>query len=51
MSEDDVVVPSYKYGHLLRRCVESVLPRSLTDLRVPISDDTSPDHTDSTRRT
>jgi len=45
MSCVDVIVPCYKYAHFLRECVESVLSQSLTDVRVLIIDDASPDHT------
>ncbi len=41
----DVTVPRYKYAHFLRKCVESILSQSLTDVRVLIIDDASPDHT------
>src|SRR5689334_15770962 len=39
----DVIVPCYCYGHFLRECVPSVLPRSHSSLRVLIIDDASPD--------
>lgn len=45
MSSVDVVVPCFRYGHLLRECVESVLTQSGPDLRVLIIDDASPDNT------
>jgi glycosyltransferase involved in cell wall biosynthesis len=45
MSRVDVIVPCYKYAHFLQECVESVLSQSLTDVRVLIIDDASPDHT------
>jgi len=45
MSRVDVIVPCYKYAHYLRECVESILSQSLTDVRVLIIDDASPDHT------
>ena len=45
MSRVDVIVPCYKYAHFLRECVESILSQSLTDVRVLIVDDASPDHT------
>ena len=45
MSRVDVIVPCYKYARFLRECVESVLSQSLTDVRVLIIDDASPDHT------
>ena len=32
MSRVDVIVPSYKYAHFLRECVESIQSQSLTDL-------------------
>ena len=34
MSRVDVIVPSYKYAHFLRECVESIQSQSLTDVRV-----------------
>jgi len=45
MSCVDVIVPCYKYARYLRECVESILGQSLTDVRVLIIDDASPDHT------
>lgn len=45
MSRVDVIVPCYKYAHFLRECVESIQSQSLTDVRVLIIDDASPDHT------
>ena len=45
MSRVGVIVPCYKYAHFLRECVESILSQSLTDVRVLIIDDASPDHT------
>jgi glycosyltransferase involved in cell wall biosynthesis len=45
MSRVDVIVPCYRYAHYLRGCVESVLSQSVTDVRVLIIDDASPDHT------
>src|SRR6516165_7020222 len=45
MSSVDVIVPCYRYGHLLRECVESVLTQSLKHVRVLILDDASPDNT------
>src|ERR1700682_2232711 len=45
MSRVDVIVPCYKYAHYLRECVESILSQSLTEVRVLIIDDASPDHT------
>lgn len=40
-----MIVPCYRYGRFLRECVESVLAQSLTDVRVLIIDDASPDNT------
>ena len=45
MSRVDVIVPCYRYAHFLRECVESILSQPLTDVRVLIIDDASPDHT------
>ena len=45
MSSVDVIVPCYRYGHFLRECVESVLAQSISDVRVLILDDASPDNT------
>src|SRR5262245_21445180 len=45
MSAVDVIVTCYRYGHLLRECVESVLTQSLKHVRVLILDDASPDNT------
>lgn len=45
MAKVDVVIPCYKYGRFLEPCVRSVLDQSLTDLRVLIIDDASPDDT------
>lgn len=45
MSSVDVIVPCYRYGHFLRECVESVLAQSISDVRVLIIDDASPDNT------
>jgi hypothetical protein len=45
MSSVDVIVPCYRYGHFLRECVESVLAQSVSDLRILIIDDASPDNT------
>lgn len=39
----DVVVPCYKYGHFLERCVRSALDQEGADVRVLIIDDCSPD--------
>ena len=50
MSRVDVIVPSYKYAHFLRECVESIQSQSLTDVRVLIIDDASPDHTPEAER-
>ena len=40
-----VIVPSYKYGSLLRGCVESVVAQEGVDVEVLIVDDCSPDDT------
>lgn len=39
----DVVVPCYKYGKYLRRCVESVIQQRDVEVRILIVDDASPD--------
>ena len=39
----EVVVPCYKYGHLLRGCIDSVLGQGGVDARVHVIDDASPD--------
>ncbi len=41
----DVVIPCYKYGRFLRRCVESVVRQRDVNVRVLILDDASPDDT------
>lgn len=38
-----VVIPSYNYGHLLPRCLESVLSQPAVDVKVLLIDDCSPD--------
>ena len=45
MSRVDVIVPCYKYAHLLTQCVQSVLTQDGVDVRVLIIDDCSPDNT------
>jgi hypothetical protein len=45
MSSVDVIVPCYRYAHFLRECVRSVLDQPISDLRVLIIDDASPDNT------
>jgi glycosyltransferase involved in cell wall biosynthesis len=45
MSDVDVIVPCYCYGHFLRQCVESVLSQDIRATRVLIIDDASPDAT------
>ncbi len=45
MSSVSVIVPSYRYGHLLEGCVRSVLDQEGVDVRVLIVDDRSPDDT------
>ena len=45
MSSVDVIVPCYRYGHFLRACVEHVLNQQISDLRILIIDDASPDNT------
>lgn len=39
----DIVVPCYRYGCFLPQCVSSILSQSMTDFRVLIIDDASPD--------
>ena len=46
MASVDVIIPCYKYGHLLEECVESVLSQEDVDVRVVIMDDASPDDTE-----
>jgi glycosyltransferase involved in cell wall biosynthesis len=43
VSPVDVVVPCYRYGHLLPSCVESILSQEGVDVRVLIIDDASGD--------
>jgi glycosyltransferase involved in cell wall biosynthesis len=45
MTSVDVVVPCYRYGHFLDKCVKSVLTQSGPSVRVLILDDASPDNT------
>jgi glycosyltransferase involved in cell wall biosynthesis len=45
MSRVDVIIPCYNYGHYLRQCVESLLTQSMSDLRILVIDDASPDNT------
>jgi len=45
LTEIDVVVPCYNYGHFLRQCVQSVLSQVGVDVRVLVIDDASPDNT------
>ena len=45
MASVDVVIPSYQYGHFLRRSVTSVLDQNIDDLRVLIIDNASTDNT------
>lgn len=45
MNSIDVIVPCYRYGHLLHECVESVLMQTEMNIRVLIIDDASPDNT------
>jgi glycosyltransferase involved in cell wall biosynthesis len=46
MNTVDVIIPCYKYGHLLRDCVRSVLAQEAVGVRVLIIDDASPDDTE-----
>ena len=39
-----VVIPVYKVEQYLRRCVDSVLAQTLSDLEIILVDDGSPDH-------
>jgi glycosyltransferase involved in cell wall biosynthesis len=39
----DIIVPCYRYGHFLERCVASVLAQGVPDIRILIIDDASPD--------
>lgn len=43
MPSVDVVVPCYRYGYLLRECVQSILSQEGVDVRVLIIDDASGD--------
>ncbi len=43
MTSVDVFIPCYNYGHLLERCVDSVLSQDGVEVRVLIIDDASPD--------
>ncbi|CAH1668089.1 glycosyltransferase family A protein [Chelatococcus asaccharovorans] len=43
MSIVDVIVPCYRYGRFLERCVASILDQGLDDIRILIIDDASPD--------
>lgn len=45
MSRFDVIVPCYQYGHFLRACVASIVSQPVSDLRVIIVNDASPDST------
>src|SRR5881227_754343 len=45
MSSIDVIVPCYRYGRYLRKCVRSVLGQGLPGTRVLVIDDSSPDDT------
>src|SRR5262245_15754536 len=45
MNRVDVIVPSYKYGHYLPGCLNSVLGQEGVELRVLVIDDASPDST------
>lgn len=45
MSQVDVIVPCYGYGHFLEECVDSVLAQEGVVVRVLILDDASPDRT------
>jgi glycosyl transferase family 2 len=45
LSSVDVIVPCYRYGQFLRECLHSVLAQSVSNLRVLIIDDASPDDT------
>src|SRR3978361_477119 len=43
VSTVDVVIPCYKYGRYLRKCVESVVQQRGVNVRILIVDDASPD--------
>ena len=45
MSSVDVIIPCYRYGHFLEKCVESVLTQENVAIRILILDDASPDNT------
>ncbi|CAH1654261.1 Glycosyl transferase family 2 [Hyphomicrobiales bacterium] len=39
----DVIVPCYRYGNFLERCIASIVDQGLEDIRILIIDDASPD--------
>jgi glycosyltransferase involved in cell wall biosynthesis len=43
MAKVDIVVPCYRYGCFLPQCIDSVIDQSMSDVRVLIIDDASPD--------
>ena len=43
MAEISVIVPVYKVEPYLRRCVDSILAQTFTDIEVILVDDGSPD--------
>lgn len=45
MATVDVIIPCYKYGKYLRKCVESAVNQTDVEVRVLIIDDNSPDNT------
>lgn len=45
MTKVDIIVPCYRYGHLLTECIDSILSQSVQNIRVLIIDDASPDDT------
>jgi glycosyltransferase involved in cell wall biosynthesis len=50
MSRVDVIIPCYKYAHVLSDCVRSVLAQEGVGVRVLIIDDSSPDDTEDVAR-
>lgn len=45
MSQVDVIIPCYRYGHYLRACVDSVLSQEGVKVKALVIDDASPDQT------
>jgi GT2 family glycosyltransferase len=45
MTNVDIIIPCYRYGHFLRECVFSALTQAEVNVRILIIDDASPDNT------